>query len=70
MKPSAMEMLKQIYDWELNILISSFWDAGYALSLGDHVNGIIESSAYYHELDEGISWLYEKACKHVARAAE
>ncbi len=31
--------LKKLYDSEINISITSFWDGGWYVKLGDHVNG-------------------------------
>lgn len=32
-------MFQDIYDSEINIRISTFWDGGYDLKLGDYMNG-------------------------------
>lgn len=34
-----MSIFQDIYDNEINIRISTFWDGGYDLKLGDYMNG-------------------------------
>lgn len=37
-----MSILQDIYDSEINLRISTFWDGGYDLVLGDDANGIVD----------------------------
>lgn len=36
---NIIELFKDIYDSEINISISSFWDNGYWFQIGDNMNG-------------------------------
>ena len=38
------EVLQRLYESEINILISSFWDAGFDWNLGDSMNGFTDAS--------------------------
>jgi hypothetical protein len=38
------EVLQALYASELNCQISTFWDGGYAVKLGDAVNGFVDES--------------------------
>ena len=35
-----MSIIQELYDLEINVTISWFWDAGFDLTLGDEINGI------------------------------
>lgn len=51
---NSIEKLKWIYDQEINVIISSFWDAGWHF-------GVDVKSHEFVDLEEGIDWLYEMA---------
>lgn len=36
------EVLRRLYDSEINVELSSFWDTGYQWRLGDYANGYPE----------------------------
>jgi len=36
-------ILQDLYDSEINFSISSFWDAGFEVKLGDDLNGFVAS---------------------------
>ena len=44
-----MNIFEKLYAAEINIEISSFWDAGFAVRIGDHMNG-------YKAVTDGLSW--------------
>ncbi len=56
---AAMSIL---YRHEINCQIDSFWDAGWHVRLGDHVNGF-RAEADFANLDGVGSWLIEQAIK-------
>jgi hypothetical protein len=37
------DILKKLYESEINFSIRSFWDCGYVIKLGDHLNGWLAS---------------------------
>lgn len=56
------EILTKIYDTEQNIKISTFWDGGWNLAIGDYANGWIDSQGGDFDTIEDlrdylISWL-------------
>lgn len=36
-----MSIFKRIYDYEINFSVSTFWDGGYDVKLGDDLNGYV-----------------------------
>lgn len=36
-----MSIIQKLYDSEINVSISSFWDAGFDVKLGDDMNGFV-----------------------------
>ena len=62
-----MNKLQEIYDLELNVTLSWFWDGGVDAVLGDWQNGI-KASGSFKTVEEAIDFLYSKAlayCKSV-----
>lgn len=66
-----------IYDSEINTHISSFWDGGWDVKLGDSINGYKAETTIYIKwspqdephnrtdfLKEAIEWLAEEVTKH------
>jgi len=56
--------LQEIYDLELNVTLSWFWDGGVNAVLGDSTNGI-RSAGNFETVEEAIDWLREEAHKLV-----
>jgi len=52
---SLDEVLRRMYDSEINFLISAFWDAGYLVALGDRANGF-RGHAYVDNAREIAGW--------------
>ena len=46
------EVLEDLYDSELNFELSTFWDAGYTIKLGDTQNGFSGKSEMLNSLKE------------------
>lgn len=65
------EVMKALYSSEINCGLSSFWDGGFKVWLGDETNGIKEySNGYYpEEFDEAAQWLHDAAVKHYPHSA-
>jgi hypothetical protein len=66
-KPSLLSVLCALYASEINvsICISSFWDAGWEVKLGDTLQGFkVERTFANAELDKAAQWLAEQACVH------
>lgn len=56
--------LKRLYDSEINVEISCFWDGGWYVRLGDEMNGYKEPKWDYCEIYEIKSAIRELALKH------
>ena len=61
--PDLDQVLADLYAAEINIQISSFWDCGYSLALGDEMNGFKArghvdrlSDAGQWFIDNGVMW--------------
>ena len=54
-----IEKLKKLYDMEINIYLSSFWDLGWIAYIGDNINGQ-NSHAVFDTVEDAIDYLYEK----------
>ena len=39
-----MSVMQDLYHSEINVSISTFWDAGYDVKLGDAMNGFVEET--------------------------
>ena len=48
---SLQRVLRDLYDSEINIQISSFWDCGHCVRLGDERNGFKISSSFIDSSD-------------------
>jgi len=54
-----MEVLfKDLYDSEINVSLSWFWDAGFTVKIGDEVNGFVAQTTV-ETLLEVQDWLIE-----------
>jgi hypothetical protein len=56
-------ILHDLYDSEINFSISSFWDAGFQVKLGDDLNGFV-ASGIAKTFDEAAEWLRVRAIEH------
>lgn len=57
-------LCKKLYDSEINFVISTFWDSGYTVQLGDNMNGFLEESGCLDDTDEVARELTRMAIKH------
>jgi len=57
------DVMRGLYASEINFSVSCFWDAGYDVKLGDHLNGF-KAAFTALTLDEIAQGLTEAACKH------
>jgi hypothetical protein len=67
MKPSLLSVLCSLYASEINvsICISSLWDEGWEVKLGDAVHGFKSQKTFANaELDQAAPWLAEQASLH------
>ena len=59
-----MSIMQRLYDSEINVSITSFWDDGFYVRLGDEMNGFIAEgecatwAAVERWLDEQVRILY------------
>jgi hypothetical protein len=58
-----MSTMQALYDLEINVSVTSFWDIGFEVKLGDATNGFV---AEYRASDweEAERWLNAKARQH------
>jgi hypothetical protein len=58
------EILKKLYDSEINWKILTFWDGGVDVWLGDGLNGFKAQTCFEASEMDGIpQWLHEQALK-------
>lgn len=55
--------LQKIYNSEINFSISTFWDGGFDVSLGDEINGF-EESYNFDRIEDAIKWLIHKVFQY------
>ena len=48
---SQWSVFQDLYDSEINITISTFWDGGFFVQLGDEMNGFKAEHTFYHFVD-------------------
>ena len=60
MEKTALEKLNDLYDREINFSMSTFWDGGYDVKIGDAMNGF-KAEATAENAEQAIEWIYEKA---------
>lgn len=58
------EELRKMYDSEINVQISSFWDGGWSVALGDEMNGYKRPKWQSCEIEEIIPALQELIKEH------
>lgn len=60
MTPSLTAVMQALYASEINVEISSFWDGGWDVKLGDQMNGFkVEKN--FDNLDDAAPWLIAEA---------
>ena len=57
-------VINDLYESEINFNLSTFWDAGYNVQLGDNQNGFKDESNMLDTLDEVASELMRMTMKH------
>ena len=63
-KPNLERELKRLYDSEINVSITSFWDGGFQVALGDHTNGYQRPDWDSCEVEQIVDAIRELARKH------
>jgi hypothetical protein len=63
MRINGKSVLDALYDSEINATVSSFWDGGFTVKLGDDMNGFV-AEAEFKTFAEAEVWLIGAACKH------
>jgi hypothetical protein len=58
-----MSILQRLYDSEINFGVSGFYDAGFDVRLGDHLNGFLMKDKV-ETWAEAETWLREQALAH------
>jgi hypothetical protein len=56
-------VMRKLYESEINCAISSFWDSGWDVKLGEEMNGYVAESDF-HTLDEAAEFLDEETRRH------
>lgn len=57
-----MNVLQELYDSEINVTVSSFWDGGFDVKLGDPMNGY-RAETRVGSWPEAEQWLRDKAAE-------
>lgn len=68
MTPTLDSVLQALYDSEINVTISWFWDGGINVVLGDHSNGV-RSAGNVDTTEDAARWLIDAAKKHYPKSA-
>lgn len=58
-----MSILEELYNSEINAKIEWFWDGGFDVTLGDGMNGYLDS-INTRDWSEAEAWLRAKAVEH------
>lgn len=53
-------LLQELYKSEINFRISTFWDEGFKVEIGDEMNEFVAEFSS-HDLSECMNWLQNKA---------
>jgi hypothetical protein len=58
-----MSVIQDLYHSEINVSVTSFWDAGFDVKLGDKLNGFVAEAnfKYWGQVEP---WLRDKAIEH------
>jgi hypothetical protein len=64
MSGDLVKALQRLYETETNINISSFWDSGWTVKLGDGLNGHDAERTFHNdELGELANWIERQSVK-------
>jgi len=63
MNEDYLKMLEEIYDREVNISITTFWDGGYTAKLGDEMNGFV-AEGMFDTFEDAVIFLRSELDKH------
>jgi hypothetical protein len=58
-----MSIMQDLYYSEINVSVTSFWDSGFKVKLGDETNGFV-AEARFQYWGQVEPWLRDKAIKH------
>jgi hypothetical protein len=58
-----MSMMQRLYDSEINVTVSSFYDDGFYVKLGDEMNGF-RAEGHCRTWADVEEWLAAMACIH------
>lgn len=64
MSNNLQAVLQDLYKSEINFNLSTFWDAGYTIQLGDDMNGFKDESEMLDSLDDVAVELVRMTTKH------
>ena len=53
----------KLYESEINFMASTFWDGGFVVKLGDHLNGF-KACGNFDTWTDACEWLAGRACEH------
>jgi hypothetical protein len=68
--PKPLEhRLQELYDSEINCELSSFWDGGWRIRLGDELNGYVFEDEGYDTIEQALCTLEVQAVKHYPTSA-
>lgn len=59
------DVIAALYACEINCSVSSFWDGGFDVALGDSMNGVTDQENF-RTLSEAAEWLWRKAIERHA----
>ena len=63
-KPNAWDAMRALYASEINCGLASFWDGGFTVWLGDHINGHDAKTQFFDEHFDHIPlWLHAEALR-------
>lgn len=62
-----MSVLQDLYDSEINVAISTLWDGGFDVKLGDHINGYVAESNF-DRWGQAEPWLVKAAIEHFPKS--
>jgi hypothetical protein len=69
-RTDLLGVFRELYASEINCGIESFWDGGFTVFLGDHMNGRKAETVFYpDELDDAAEWLIGQARRVYPRFA-
>ena len=61
-----IKVMEELYSREINFSITTFWDGGYTVKLGDELNGFIEDD-FTHDPHEIAQILFDMLNRYLAQ---